>query len=169
MFRSSQSLTIRPVKPSDAPQWEALRNELWPAPDGEHRGEIAGFFAHTRIEPESVLVVESDDRHVVAFAELSIRNDLTGLEGKAVGYVEGMYVIPERRNSGIARRLLQASRDWAYDHACEFFGSDRADRIIMDPSFRKKSQDAKFQVAKSQDARSQDARSQSAKSEARSG
>jgi aminoglycoside 6'-N-acetyltransferase I len=121
-----------------------LRNELWPAPEGEHRGEIAAFLAHALIEPEAVLVVESHDHDLVGFVELSGRNDLAGLEGKAVGYVEGMYVIPQYRNTGIARRLLQASRDWARDRSCEFFGSDRAERIIMDPSFREKSENAKF-------------------------
>jgi len=100
MHVSSKSLTIRPVTPSDAPRWEALRNELWPAPEGEHRGEIAAFFAHTLTEPETVLMVESDDHHVVGFVELSVRNYLAGLDGKTVGYVEGMYVIPSIATAG---------------------------------------------------------------------
>jgi len=62
----------------------------------------------------------------------------------------------------MARRLLQVSRDWAHDRAWEFFGSDRAGRIIMDPSFREKSENAKSEDAKSQDPKSQVANSKAA-------
>jgi len=34
---------------------------------------------------------------IVGFAELAVRADVAGLEGKRVGYVEGLYVILEAR------------------------------------------------------------------------
>jgi len=60
------------------------------------------------------------------------------LKDEAVGYVEGMYVVPEARGLGVARALLQASRDWARAQNCTAFTSDRADRVIVDKHFPKK-------------------------------
>ena len=84
-----------------------------------------------------MLVAENPDRGIVGFVELSIRTDLAGFEGKRVGYVEGLYVLPEGRGCGIVRRLLRASRSWARQQKCDAFASDRADRIIVDRSFSK--------------------------------
>ena len=67
--------------------------------------------------------------------ELSIRYDLLGLEGIRTGYVEGLYVVPEVRHTGLARRFLGAARNWAQDHGCRAFASDRADRVIVDRRF----------------------------------
>ncbi|HYA98198.1 MAG TPA: GNAT family N-acetyltransferase [Methylomirabilota bacterium] len=126
---------IRPVVPAEASIWEKLRCELWPDGAAEHRGEIAAFFAGTLDEPDAVLVAEDPARNIVAFAELSIRTDLPGLQGVRAGYVEGLYVIPALRRSGVTRKLLQASRDWARRQDCGAFASDRAERIILDQSF----------------------------------
>lgn len=66
--------------------------------------------------------------------ELSIRRDLNGI-GDAVGYVEGLYVMPAFRGRGIARKLLVEAKEWARRNGCDSFASDRADRIIVDPGF----------------------------------
>ena len=86
-------------------------------------------------EPEAVIVAETSDGDFVAFVELSIRLDLPRLAGHRVGYVEGLYVRPEIRRQGSARRLLQASRSWARQQKCTAMASDRAGRIILDRSF----------------------------------
>ena len=75
--------------------------------------KIADFFAGMRAEPEAVLVAEGADGHLVAIAEPSIRTNLPSRLGQPVGYVEGLFVVPEARGPGIARALLQASREWA--------------------------------------------------------
>ena len=47
------------------------------------------------------------------------------------GYVEGLYIKPEARGHELVRRLLEISRE----HNCVAFASDRAGRIVIDPSF----------------------------------
>ena len=128
-------MTIRTIATPDALAWQALRCELWPDGANDHAREIAMFFAGTLPEPIAVLVAESDDGTIIAFAELSIRTDLAGLENRPVGYVEGLYVIPGFRHQGVARQLLQASRSWARAQKCLAFASDRAERIVIDPTF----------------------------------
>ena len=139
MFRANEDglrrIVIRHVAGADAAVWEKLRCELWPDGADDHPGEIGQFFAGNLDEPIAVLVAENASGTIVAFAELSIRTDLAGLEGAPVGYVEGLYVIPEFRHCGIARKLLQASRGWAHTQKCVTFASDRAGRIIIDGSF----------------------------------
>ena len=128
-------MLIRPVELRDATTWERLRSELWPVEAWTHAPEIAAFFAGTLQEPQAVLVAEDDAGTIIAFAELSIRWDIPGLEGKPTGYVEGLYVVPPHRGRGIARSLLIASRDWARARHCVAFASDRAERLIIDPKF----------------------------------
>lgn len=128
-------MLIRPIRPSDALAWEAMRRALWPDGAEEHASEIAAFFAGTSHEPHAVLVVEDHSGSVVAVAELSIRDDVSGLQGKRTGYVEGLYIVPEYRGRGLARKLLHAARTWARVNRCATFASDRADRIVIDKNF----------------------------------
>jgi aminoglycoside 6'-N-acetyltransferase I len=128
-------IVVREAAPDDAPVWEVLRGELWPDGKEDHRPEIASFFAGTLAEPDAVLLAELTGM-IVGFAELAIREDVAGFEGKRVGYVEGLYVRPEVRQRGIAMTLLRACRSWAGQQRCEAFVSDRAGRTVIDRSFR---------------------------------
>ena len=133
---TEQQIRIRPARPDDASSWLALRCELWPDGAADHGPEIASFFAGTLPEPAAVLVALLPSGEMIGIAELSIRTDLPGMEGRRTGYVEGLYLRPEFRGRGIARQLLQASRRWARDEKCATFASDRAGRIILDRSFQ---------------------------------
>jgi aminoglycoside 6'-N-acetyltransferase I len=129
------SVVVRSIAPSDAAVWEAMRRELWPDESEDHGPEIAMYFAGTLQEPTAVLVAERFAGWIVGFVELSIRLDIACFEGKRVGYVEGLYVIPVVRHRGVAWELLQASRAWARQQKCDGFASDRAGRVVVDRSF----------------------------------
>jgi aminoglycoside 6'-N-acetyltransferase I len=128
-------ILIRPVARKDAASWEALRCAHWPDGAADHGPEIASFFAGTLEEPLAVLVAEISSGEIVGFMELSIRTDLPGAEGRRTGYVEGLYIRPGFRGSGLVRRFLRAARNWAREKECAAFASDRAGRIIVDRSF----------------------------------
>jgi aminoglycoside 6'-N-acetyltransferase I len=127
---------IREVAPEDAPLWEAMRWELWPDGAEDHAAEIAMFFAGTLDEPDAVLMAESESGEVVGYAELSIRVDVVGVEGKRAGYSEGLYVRPGARHQGVAKALMRASRVWARQQKCVVFASDRAGRVVIDRRFK---------------------------------
>jgi hypothetical protein len=82
------STLIRPVTPADAADWEEMRCAMWPDGRDDHALEIASFFAGTLIEPDAVMIAETEDHRAIALIELSIRRDILGLEGQPVGYVE---------------------------------------------------------------------------------
>jgi GNAT superfamily N-acetyltransferase len=75
------------------------------------------------------LIVANRAGEPIAIVELSVREDVPGFEGKRAGYVEGLYVIPELRHRGIARKL-HTSLNWARENQCVAFASDRAERIV---------------------------------------
>jgi aminoglycoside 6'-N-acetyltransferase I len=129
------TILVRPVTAADIPIWEELRCAHWPDGASDHAEEIAAFFAGTLEEPDAVLIAEDESHTIIAFAELSIRTDLPGLEGQRAGYVEGLYIRPAVRGGNAARRLLQESRRWARQQSCTIFASDRAERIVIDRSF----------------------------------
>ncbi len=119
----------------DADVWLSLRCALWPDDPKEHAREIAAYFAKQIEEPLEVLLARSADGEVVGVAELSIRTDVPGLEGRRTGYIEGLYVVPMRRGQGVGRALARASRTWAREQGCEAFASDRAERLVIDRTF----------------------------------
>lgn len=127
-------MVIREVRPSDDAAWESMRCDLWPDGAHEHAGEIASFLAGKLQEPSAVFLAE-DEGSPVGVIELSIRDHVPGFAGKRTGYVEGLYVVPQRRGSGIARELLRVAKQWASDNHCDAFASDRADRLIIDRGF----------------------------------
>jgi aminoglycoside 6'-N-acetyltransferase I len=128
-----ERILIRDARREDALVWRELRNALWPPED--HRAEIEAFFRGEMPEPLAVLLAQDERGEVVAFAELSIRSEVPGAPSGRVGYVEGLYVRPERRGLGIARQLLAASREWSREKGCGAFASDRSERFIVDPRF----------------------------------
>lgn len=133
---------IRHVVPEDAAAWLAMRCALWP--DGtadEHTKELAEFFAGKDSgQPMAVLVAEEcrehqgdmpvedprDDRQcpLVGFAELSIRFYAEGCHSRHVAFLEGWYVVPERRGAGYGRALVEAAEDWGRQQGCSEFASD---------------------------------------------
>jgi aminoglycoside 6'-N-acetyltransferase I len=129
------TVRIRAITPIDAETWSELRGDLWPGDD--HRPEVDAFFRGELPEPLEVLVAEGDAGTIVGFVELSIRSEVPGTSSKRVGFIEGLYVVPSSRGTGVTRVLLASSREWAHLRGCEAFASDRADRFIVDPRFRK--------------------------------
>ena len=108
----------------DQPGWLEFRLAMWPdASADEHRGYMAISLA----QPERFLqLVAYDERQVpIGFIEGSIRADyVNGTETSPVGFVEGVYVIPEMRRHGVARRLYAAIGDWAKARGCRELASD---------------------------------------------
>ncbi len=64
---------VRPVERGEAPDWERMREALWPSPAGEHAGEIERYFSGDRRIAAEVLLAIGPDGRAIGFAELSIR------------------------------------------------------------------------------------------------
>lgn len=106
----------------DRPQWVALRAALWPDEDaGLMASEAPAILAH----PDRLVLVAREDDAVVGFAEAAIRRDyVNGCETSPVGFVEGIYVMPDHRRHGVARALIAAVESWARERGLTELASD---------------------------------------------
>jgi aminoglycoside 6'-N-acetyltransferase I len=108
----------------DDRDWLLMRTELWPdCPRDQHLEEMARFLE----EPSRFVhfIIRADDGRGLGFAEASIRTDyVNGTSSSPVAYLEGLYVKPEARQKGLARRLVQAVAAWALSHGCIELASD---------------------------------------------
>ena len=101
-----------------------MRDALWPSSPGEHAGLIDLYFAGTLQEPLEVLLAFDDDLHPLGFIELSIRPYAEGCVTDRVAFVEGWFVRPEARGTGVGAALIGAAEAWARTHGCSELGSD---------------------------------------------
>jgi aminoglycoside 6'-N-acetyltransferase I len=117
--------TVRALQPRDAGIWLRLRQALWPEETpGGHAREVDAFIQGRSREPLAVLVAEDRDGHIAGFAELSIRPYAEGCQTDRIAFLEGWYVEPDARRSGVGRALIRAAEDWGRQQGCTEFASD---------------------------------------------
>ena len=119
---ATREIIVRPVDKSDMSEWLRLRTLLWDqTEESEHLAEMAEIVDH----PDSQLVlVASDGEGLIGFLEVSIRSHAEDCETDHVGYLEGWYVDPEYRRTGIGRSLVSNAEQWARSCGCVEMASD---------------------------------------------
>jgi aminoglycoside 6'-N-acetyltransferase I len=119
-------MKIRPITKADADAWLAMRVALWPdANEDALRLEAARYFvAHGEpLLPHCVFVAE-DDGKAIGMLELSLRPYVDGCDSSPVPFIEGWYVVPEARRSGVGGALVKAAEQWALDNGYREMASD---------------------------------------------
>lgn len=121
------SITIEAVAPAASEDWHRLRCQFWPSHDAdEHRHTIAEFFTGQLDEPAAVFLARTQEGKCVGLLELSIRAYAEGCADPNPAYIEGIYVDPEFRQSGIASQLMESAESWARQRGCSEMASDTA-------------------------------------------
>ena len=116
---------IRRAIQSDSAVWLRMREALWPEHGTSyHPTEIAKYFAGEIREPLEVLIAFDPGGAAVGFAELNIRAYAEDCETDNVAYLEGWYVDPHARRTGVGRSLIGAAERWARAQGCTEFASD---------------------------------------------
>ena len=106
-------MSVRPFRPEDAVEVTGMMSALWPA------GDPYDF------SDESIFVWERDDRpELGGFVSFSIRPWAEGCESSPVPYIEGWWVAPDLRRSGVGRALVTAVESWCREHGHRELGSD---------------------------------------------
>jgi len=121
-------MLIRTIEPTDAAQWEGMRQALWPSEDGEHAAEIAAFLQGNRANPAEVLMAFDAAGTAVGFAEVSIRSYAEGCYSGRVAYLEGWYVDPARRSEGIGGAWFEPPSSGAGTRAAQKWAPTPASR-----------------------------------------
>lgn len=115
-------ISIQPVQPEHHAEWLRLRQAIYTSVDQEfHRQEMQLFFDDATKECFLALVQPSK---ACAMLEVSLRNTVDGCLTSPVGYIEGIYVEPDHRGAGLARRLIQLAEAWFRQQGCREMATD---------------------------------------------
>lgn len=116
-------MIVRPVEKADWQEWLRMRRLLWPSASlAEHEDQMSSYF----MCGEGFLswVAEKSGKHLIGFLEASIRDVAENCDTRNVGYIEGWYVEPEFRRTGVGRLLVSHAMQWARARGCKEMGSD---------------------------------------------
>lgn len=96
--------------------------QLWPH---HELSELEAEFAPLLTASDAAVFLAFQEASPAGFAQCQLRRDyVEGTDSSPVGYLEGIYVVPEFRKTGVARALLTACEDWAKEKGCREFASD---------------------------------------------
>ncbi len=105
------------ARQEDIPGWLALRQQLWPDMDEIHLPEMQAILA---AETAAAFLMLDGDGRPVGFIGGALY-----LDGpKNYGYVEGWFVEPAHRNTGLGGQLLGALEEWILHHSIDLVLSD---------------------------------------------
>ena len=113
---------LRKAEISDARDVAKLAVLLWP----DHAlSELTEEFEGLLSDPDAAVYLAFRGGRAVGFAQCQMRSDyVEGTQTSPVGYLEGIYVLPQHRGVGIAGELLAACEDWAREQGGREFASD---------------------------------------------
>lgn len=113
---------IRAARAGDREEWLRMRLALWPDwPAGRHLREMEGCLAGGLSSAAFVLV---RTKGLGGFVEAAVHPYEEDCETRPVGYLEALYVDPDLRRKGVARRLVARAEAWARERGCEEMASD---------------------------------------------
>lgn len=118
---------MRLSRAGDLDRIAPLRAALCPEGSAdEHREEVRAILGGRAPStlPLAIIVAEDGDA-VVGFAEVGLRSHADGCDGRRpVGFLEGWFVLPDHRRTGVGRRLMEAAEAWSREHGATELASD---------------------------------------------
>ena len=116
-------MATRSIEPGDRDEWLRLRKALWPECAVDTlEAEMADILADR--DNQAVFVAVRPAGCLGGFVEASIHPHAIGCDTRPVGYLEGWYVDPDLRRTGVGRELLAAAESWARSRDCIEMASD---------------------------------------------
>lgn len=126
---------IRKAETEDFSSLLAMAKRLWPNSGGKSLNE--DIYEYVKDESKAAFLY-FDEGEALGFALLSLRRDyVAGATSSPTGYLEGIYIEPQARHKGAARRLIERSEAWASERGCTELGSDVELQNTVSQSFHK--------------------------------
>lgn len=132
-------MRIIPADVSHIDDWVNLTRKLFPEdPYKEVYRTYQGYLSAANIARKEIGFLYQADQRVVAFMNISIRNDyVNGTDTSPVVYIEALYVLPEYRGQGIARKLINRAEEFARERGIKQIASDCLIENIASEAFHK--------------------------------
>lgn len=110
------------ITEQDSELWLALRQQLYHGLDERfHRQEMHWLLS----SPEHYcLFLTNSTKQPIGLLELSLRNIVDGCIDGPVGYIEGLYLLPEYRGQGLGKNMLQRAAQWFSAQGCSEMATD---------------------------------------------
>ncbi len=96
--------------------------------------ELFPGYSIDHLERDLLQVIESANQEtffaksregIIGFINVSIRHDyVEGSNSSPVGYIEAIFIKPDYRKHGVARRLVDLGEKWVLQKGCTQMGSD---------------------------------------------
>lgn len=116
-------MLIKQATTLDLASWLSLRKLLWPnITNSEHQYEMKDIFQ----QPEKMAsFIAWENGMPIGFAEVNLRYDyVAGCTTIPVTYLEGIFVVANKRKQGIARMLCGKVEEWGKAKGCNELASD---------------------------------------------
>lgn len=111
------------MRETDLNEWFRLRKMLWDeTPDADHQNEMLDIIEHG--DTQLIVVADRGDGRLIGFLEASIRPFVEDCVTDQVAYLEGWFVEPEYRLSGVGTKLVEMAERWARRKGCTEIASD---------------------------------------------
>jgi aminoglycoside 6'-N-acetyltransferase I len=107
----------------DKGDWMRMASSLWHEETNESLEKV--FNDLIGLSNYNGIICRSDSGEAAGFIYLTIRSDyVEGSSSSPVAYIEGIYVEPQHRKKGVARKLTLIAEEWAVSRGCQEIGSD---------------------------------------------
>jgi aminoglycoside 6'-N-acetyltransferase I len=115
-------ITIEEISPGNVSGITELIIKLWPECD--YKEEYENGLKIMKSADQQIFVAK-EKKSCIGFIQLSLKTDyVEGTTSSPVVYIEGLYVEPQCRRKGIARRLILKAEKWGLRKNCVEIASD---------------------------------------------
>lgn len=119
----AKKISITDFEQADFTQLLQMGRKLWTKFDKEDLEQLLQQAA--TLQKYRIVLAKNQQHEGVGFAIFSIRTDyVEGAITSPTGYLEGIFVEPEFRKSGVAREFLRLGEAWCKSRGCTQMGSD---------------------------------------------
>ena len=116
------TVVYRKADINDLPTLVVLSCRLWPHHTAE---EMIAEYRGGITNPDAAFFLAYAEETAIGFAQCQLRHDyVEGTSSSPVGYLEGIYVLPDHRHERVAKQLLKECERWAKSKGCSEFASD---------------------------------------------
>ncbi|MFO0849709.1 MAG: GNAT family N-acetyltransferase [Gemmataceae bacterium] len=98
-----------------------MRRALWPEIGPDDTADAAGWLART---DTATFVAVRPEGGLAGFAEFGVRPEAEGCGPEPVAYLEGWYVAPDARRTGVGAALVRAGEAWTRQRGHRELASD---------------------------------------------